>query len=380
MQSIDEMTRNKLIIAAAGSGKTNYLLEQALSDSEASILITTFTENNEEEIRKRFFEKNGCIPKNVTVQTWFTVLLQHGVRPYQSCLYEPDITGMILVSGQSGLKYKNRQGVPVYYKEDTEFESHYFSRERKIYSDKIAKFVCKCNEKSGNAIIKRLEQIYTHIFIDEVQDLAGYDLEFLKLLFNSKIETQLVGDPRQGTYSTNNSSKNNKFKKSAIISFFEDNSINIDKDEQSLTINYRCVQPICDLSNALFPKLQKTESGNDNSSNHDGVFLVKPQDLVCYLEKYKPMLLRHDKRTTTPDGHQVLNFGESKGLSFNRVLIYPTGSIKKWIFDQNSELPSTSRSKLYVAITRAKQSVAFVYNYNDCQDIEGLQKYKPSSN
>lgn len=30
-------------------------------------------------------------------------------------------------------------------------------------------------------IINRLSRIYSHIFIDEVQDLAGYDLELIKL-------------------------------------------------------------------------------------------------------------------------------------------------------------------------------------------------------
>lgn len=237
------MTNNKLIIAAAGSGKTDCLVQQALaSPNEANILITTYTENNEEEIRERFFKKNGYVPKNITIQTWFSVLLQHGVRPYQGYLYEPDITGMVLVSGQSAL-----------YSKEAEIEKHYFNNERKIYSDKIAKFVCKCNEKSSNAVVQRLAQIYTHIFIDEVQDLAGYDLNFLKLLFQSKICTVLVGDPRQGTYSTNNAAKNKKFKQSAIISFFEDKSIDIEKDETSLTTNHRCISTICDLSNDLFP-------------------------------------------------------------------------------------------------------------------------------
>lgn len=121
------MTNNKLIIAAAGSGKTTFLVSEALTSTNANILITTFTENNEQEIRKKIFEKSGYIPKNITVQTWFSFLLQHGVRPYQGYLYEPDIKGMILVEGRSGLKYTTKEGIPVYYKEETEFKNHYFS-------------------------------------------------------------------------------------------------------------------------------------------------------------------------------------------------------------------------------------------------------------
>ena len=75
---------DKLIIAAAGSGKTTFLVNQALSIQDSRVLITTFTEANEQEIKKKFIEANGCIPPNVTVQTWFSFLLQHGVKPYQA--------------------------------------------------------------------------------------------------------------------------------------------------------------------------------------------------------------------------------------------------------------------------------------------------------
>ena len=74
-----------------------------------------------------------------------------------------------------------------------------------------------------------------------------------------------------------------------------------------------------------------------------------------------------------------MNFGESKGCSFNRVLIYPTTPIKEWVKNHNSELTPTSRSRLYVAITRARQSVAFVYDYKDEDVIEGIHKYQPET-
>ena len=49
---------NRLIIAAAGSGKTTYLVRQAMQQSD-SVLITTYTIANELEIRKKFVELNG---------------------------------------------------------------------------------------------------------------------------------------------------------------------------------------------------------------------------------------------------------------------------------------------------------------------------------
>lgn len=341
---------NKLIIAAAGSGKTTFLVNEALKKKEGRILITTYTQANEEEIRRKFNKLNKCIPENVTVQTWFSFLLQHGVRPYQGCKFDKDINGLILVNGQSA------QGIAEH---DT--QRHYFTKNQKIFSDKLSKFVVKCNEQSSGSVVDRLSRIYSDIFIDEVQDLAGYDLDFLKLLFQCKINILLVGDPRQGTYSTNNASKNKKFKKDKIVNFFEDDSIEIEKDDSSLTTNYRSCSAICELSNKLYPNLQKTTSGNTNITGHDGVFVVKKEAVDDYLLKYEPIQLRDSIKTKEiNEKYRVMTFGKSKGLEFERVLIYPTNPFVAWLKDNNFKLQDTSRSKFYVAITRASCSVGIV--------------------
>ena len=157
------MSENTLIIAAAGSGKTTYLSNQALA-RDGRILILTYTLSNEDVIKRRLIQKDGYIPQNITVETWFSFLLQHGVRPYQGCLheslYEHDIMGMILVNEQSGVKYKTKKGIPVCFSEETEFLQHYFTKDHKIYSDKISKFAFKCNTQSGGAVINRLARIY----------------------------------------------------------------------------------------------------------------------------------------------------------------------------------------------------------------------------
>lgn len=369
------MTNNKLIIAAAGSGKTTFLVNEALKKQNSKILITTYTEANETEIRRKIIEKNKCIPGNIIIQKWFSFLLEHGAKPYQGALYKKDIKGMLLVNERSGLKYKTKDGTPVYFKEEDEFEKHYFTPGQRIYSDKLSKFVVKCNEKNNGSVIERLSKIYTHIFIDEVQDLAGYDLEFLKLLFSSSISTLLVGDPRQGTYSTNNSQKNKKYQKSQIIYFFEDKTIKIETDQTSLVINYRCCKSICDFSNKLFPTLPKTTSGQIKSNHHTGLFFVKRKDVEEYLKKYKPVQLRWDKRVAVSENFLVNNFGNVKGLTFKRVLIYPTDIFIKWIKNNNIDLPPTSRAKYYVALTRAEYSVAIVHDYNDEFLIQGIEKY-----
>lgn len=366
------MVGNKLIIAAAGSGKTTTLVLDALSQTQ-KVFITTFTQANEQEIRKKIVEINGCIPEHIVVQTWFAFLLKHGVRPFQGKLIEKKVKGLILVNGLSGVKYTGKFG-PVYFKEETEMEQHYFNKEMKIYSDKLSKFVVKSQTSSNGEVINRLSRIYSKIYIDEVQDLSGYDLEILKLLFASSSSITLVGDPRQGTYSTNNATKNKKYQKSQILHFFED-KFDIETDDTSLTVNYRCVSDICNLSNKLFPDFNGTTSGNQSTSDHDGVFFIKEQDVNAYLAKFRPIQLRDKKNVIINEDYSSINFGESKGLSFDRTLIYPTKPMLDWLLDNNAELAPTSRAKFYVALTRARQSVGIIYNYETSTNVEGIINY-----
>lgn len=105
-----------LMIAGAGSGKTTYLIQKALEINDSSVLITTFTEANEKSIKDSIISKNGFILSNITVQTWFSFLLQHGVKPYQSYIYDGNIKGLLLVNEKSGVKCKfnNKK---IYYKD-----------------------------------------------------------------------------------------------------------------------------------------------------------------------------------------------------------------------------------------------------------------------
>jgi len=51
------MKKNNLIIAAAGSGKTQYIIDQALDIKNENVLITSFTEANGEEIKRRIIKE-----------------------------------------------------------------------------------------------------------------------------------------------------------------------------------------------------------------------------------------------------------------------------------------------------------------------------------
>jgi len=379
------MSENRLIIAAAGSGKTTYLVNKALAQ-DGRVLILTYTLSNEAVIKRWLIQKVGCIPSNITIQTWFSFLLQHGVKPYQGSLndslFDKDIRGMLLVNQQSGIRYKSTNGTPVYWGESY-FNRHYFTKDFKIYSDKVSKFVFKCNSESNDAVIDRLTRIYDYVFIDEVQDLAGHDLELLKLLFKSSISVLLVGDPRQVTYLTHLERKYAKYQNGKIREFVKNElgkRVACAVDETTLGASHRCSQHICIYSSKLYPNFPETvpcSCYRQSEINHQGVFLVKPSHLNEYVQTFNVTQLRWDRKTNVLPDMAVMNFGEAKGETFDRVLIYPTKDMAKWVEDTSTQLSDGARAKFYVALTRARYSAAIVTDYDDGFESDCLSKYDP---
>ncbi len=369
---------NKLIIAAAGSGKTTHLVKEALKVTDSKVLITTYTEANEQEIKKKFYESNGCIPENVTIKTWFSFLIQHGVKPYQSVIYNGKVKGLLLVNEKSGFRFwgKNRQ--PVYFGENDP-KNHYFSKSQLIYSDKLSKFVVKANELTDGLVIKRIGKIYSHIFIDEIQDMAGYDLEIIKLLFSLDSNILLVGDPRQVTYHTHDEAKYKKYAAGNIVDFIkcECSDCSVEVDDDTLNITYRNNKLICDFANSIYSDFKPCECIEHQSTGHDGVFFISPSDVDSYLAIYHPIQLRDTRRTTVNTEYPAMNLGESKGLTFERVLIYPTSKMIEWILDHDKELKPQSKSKFYVGVTRAKHSVAIVFDNKKNISVQGIEMIKP---
>jgi len=338
---------NLCVIASAGSRKTTFLIEEAIKNKTKKVLITTYTNENLGQIESYIIEKLGCVPKNITIMSWYTFLLQEGVRPYQNQLTQlPRVISINFVSQRS------------IYTKKTNIDSYFFDRKPNLYRDTASDLVVLSNAKTGGMVIRRLEGIYDHIYVDEVQDLAGYDLEVLELLLKSSIHLILVGDPRQTTFSTNNSSKNKRFKRAGIIDWFEE------KKKAGLCVLeeridcFRCNQLICDFADALHPSLSKTNSKNIESTGHDGIFEIKPEEVEQYIKTYQPVILRHNKSMSTL-GNPATNIGITKGKTYDRVLIFPTNPMKKYL--QTKDLSKAGDiAKLYVAVTRARHSVTFV--------------------
>lgn len=249
---------------------------------------------------------------------------------------------------------------------------YYFDSNHRIYSDKLSRFICECNGAAEGAVIKRLEQRFDRIYIDEIQDMAGWDIDLIQLLLKSAIHVTLVGDHRQATYRTNNAAKNAGFSGGNIIKKFREW-----KKQQLCDLVYelethRCNQSIANIADTFFPTEPRTKSLNTKFTGHDGVFIISTVDVKAYVKRYKPQVLRLDIRTDC-DGLSAMNFGESKGLTFDRVLIFPHKLAQKWLSTGDYAHIKNSVEKMYVGVSRARYSVAFVHDGPIC--IDGIKPF-----
>ncbi|XWK57501.1 hypothetical protein RBB73_12775 [Tunturiibacter empetritectus] len=145
--------------------------------------LVTYTTNNTSHIERLIYGKIGHVPPHLTISTWYSFPLRHMVRPYQRSLYPLSV---------KRLHFHN--GISAQYSKETDIGAHYFTGDGCIFVDKVSKFACQVIKKTDGKPIRRLEDIFKHLYIDEVQDLAGWDLDLIETLMKSRIGVTLVGD------------------------------------------------------------------------------------------------------------------------------------------------------------------------------------------
>lgn len=92
--------------------------------------------------------------------------------------------------------------------------------------------------------------------------------------------------------------------------------------------------------------------------DHLGVHRITSFEALAYYDEWTPQVLRNNKNSNT-QGLPAMNFGVSKGSTFDRVLIYPTGPMREYL-DHSDPTRLKRPESLYVAVTRARFSAAFV--------------------
>lgn len=344
-------SHNRIIIASAGSGKTTTIVDEASGYASGRSALITYTNNNTAELRDKTYEVLGFIPLNFEVATWYTFLLRHFVRPYQNHVYKTPIRRVGFVDGRSA-RYVAKDNI----------DRFYFLEPGCIYLDKVSQFACTVIDQTRGLPLARAAAIFDRIYIDEAQDLAGYDLDLVEHLLRTGIAVTLVGDVRQATYRTNNSPRNSQYSGAKIIDMFNSWCRKTDTSLEHQNHSHRCVQPICDFADQFYPDLPTAVSHNGRVTGHDGVFAVRWSDVDHYMATYRPQPLRLDRRTKNVPGCP-LNFGEAKGKTFDRTLIFPHKKLEAVLATGNvRELgdADVTVARVYVGITRARQSVGIV--------------------
>ena len=336
------------------------------------MLVLSYTQENVNEIRKRIIGHLGFMPAHITVQGWFTFMLKEGVRPYQNYLYDgPRIDSMHFDTPTEDW-YRR---IP---KANT--KRYYITNTGKIYRDRMSDFIVEVDRASDGKVLRRICQMFDAIYIDEIQDLTGWDLELLDLLMMSSIRLVVAGDVRQAILSTTNSTKNKKFQGFGLVEYFRERERKGQCDVEMKSTTYRCVQPVADFADGLYPGIeQRTTSLNTHATDHDGIYVVRSADVPAYVARFNPQVLRYTKNQDG-FGNEALNIGVAKGQTYNRVLInlqgpghtyFETGLLTKT--ERGKVKPAFDIPKLYVAVTRARFSVAFVHD-GTCV-LAGVQIY-----
>lgn len=350
---------NHLFIhACAGSGKTQHIIDRcAQGKIDARRLILTLTLAGQDEIESRLQSCAARFTSFPEVKGWYAFLLHHVVRPYLPLAFPKQrLNGFIFDAGEA------RQSIRRLKKSNPR---RYFTADGLVYKDHLEELAALLLAKADGLVESRLSQIYDEILIDEAQDISRSGLDIIGgLLEQEKVRCLIVGDVRQSLLDSNLSSTRNKgADRQNLIQWyrgFEKRGL-LRIEEKSET--YRFNQAIADFSDTIFPEslgLAPTVSLMRETAVHNGVFLVSKQDLESYYSAFQPTVLRYSKSSwKDQNALEPINFGVSKGRTYEHVMILATKSIQEFCL-KKGYLKGKSACSFYVAVTRAKYSVAIV--------------------
>ena len=362
----------KLILDSAGAGKTYRIVDESIQqiNNGDKILAVTYTENNQKEILRKFKKLGGQNRDKFHVKGLFTFLLDDLIRPYQNCIFQGRIETINFNTCNPHLRKRKWISGREEMKDGSYNPRHYLTNSgKKAHTIFLSKLATKVIKESKGKPIARLEEIYDHVYFDEVQDLVGWDYDVLNAIAKSKeLSITCVGDFRQTIYETSQAPKQPKTKQQKLDRFKK-----MKFDYVPMSISRRSIQSICDLADKIHANegyeqtLSLVNKVPEEYREHTGIFGVKESEALKYIKKYNPTLLRHSVASGKQFNQisaQKMNFGKSKGSGFDRVLVLPTGNYVEYltgntkIFDKGKT--DEPKNKLYIAMTRSRYSLGFI--------------------
>jgi DNA helicase-2/ATP-dependent DNA helicase PcrA len=328
-----------VILAAAGSGKTSRLV--ACLDEEQRFLIVTYTELNHDNLRRKIIQRFGYVPANITLYTYFRFLHGFCYRPF-----------LRSEKNTKGVTFNLPPKYPPYKLTD---DRRYMSSTRRLYANRLAKFIEQCNLMS--AVIARIEKYFDVLFVDEVQDFAGHDFNFLIAISAAKVNAIFVGDFFQHTFDTSRDGNVNHGLHDdygAYLRMLKRAKLNVDTD--SLKKSRRCSKSVCDF---ISEKIGIPIEAHDDRESVVR-FEDDPAAVLAIYEDPRTVKLFYKEHYRYHCYSQ--NWGASKGVDVYHdvcVVLNP-GNVRAWQLGSFRNIKAETRNKLYVACSRARGNLTFV--------------------
>lgn len=331
----------RVIFAVAGSGKTTHIVDTLARDKRS--LIVTYTEANYLNLRERILKKFDDIwPENITLMTYFSFLYRFCYKPFLSDQWKA-----------VGICY-SQDLIPRYAKiEDFDF---YMTSNRYLFSNRLSFSL----EHFGIVpdIQERITKYFDEFIIDEVQDIAGRDFNFLEKLMETNVNILFVGDFYQHTFDTSRDGQVNAKLFDDIGAYqkrYVAHGLTVDTD--SLRGSRRCSKSVCDyIRTNLGISIFSARADTDDTSIQ---YVSERDQIEDILNNEAIIKLHYQKAALAGIGHK--NWGATKGEDHADVCVLLNKSTAKArASGKLIDLPSPTKNKLYVAITRAKGNVYLI--------------------
>lgn len=332
----------KLILAVAGAGKTTHILNDLRPENRSIIL--TYTNQNLFSLEESLRRKNGgVIPSHVEVRTYFSFLHSFCLRPYLS--YDLRDNGFVYGPVPAHAQKKKKTAL-----------DHYMSSGRYLYAARAAKLLAesKCMPK----VKERLRRHFDCLYVDEVQDFAANDFNFLLDISQSGIKTLFAGDYYQHTYDTSRDGNTRSTLHSKGLEAYveEFRKAGFEVDNNTLAASRRCSPSVC----AHISEKLGIEIDSHRLDAVEVRYLSEPNEIVKVFSD--PQIVKLYYQSYQKHNCFGNNWGNSKGLdTYTDVCVV----LNKTSFDllqkgKGRDLAPATKNKLYVACSRARGNLYFV--------------------
>ncbi len=324
----------RVIFAVAGSGKTTYIVNSLTLDKRS--LIITYTNTNYSNLERKIAKKfGGFWPNNITLMTYFQFLFKFCYKPFLAD--EVNARGMVFFSNPNQFAKQSNQ-------------NYFLSPNGYFYSNRLASFLETQNIVDD--IMNRIKTYFDEFIIDEIQDIAGRDFGFLEQLMYTDVNMLFVGDFYQHTFDTSRDGNVNRGLFSNQLAYEKRFlSKGVRCDHETLKNSWRCSQELCKfITENLEIPIYSNRSNNDNTAIS---FVSDSSKLAQILSDDRIIKLHYQKSAEYGDRHR--NWGDTKGEdSYQDICVFLNKTtMSKYLVGKLAELSSTTRNKLYVALTRA---------------------------